>query len=75
VIVFVHSHLGRLVAQYKEYFNEASPHQEIGHQILGKPPAAIDITKPIVAQSVARRASPLLPESRVMPALGGGCAW
>src|ERR1039457_6114067 len=52
VIVFDDQHLGRLVAQYKEYFNEARPHQGIGQRIPGKPPAAIDITKPIVAKAV-----------------------
>ena len=52
VIVLDDQHLGRLVAQYKEYFNEARPHQGIGQRIQGNPPAAIDITKPIVAKPV-----------------------
>ena len=52
VIVLDDQHLGRLVAQYKEYFNEARPHQGIGQRIPGMQPAAIDITKPIVAKSV-----------------------
>ncbi len=52
VIVLDDRHLGRLVVQYKEYFNEARPHQGIGQRIPGRPPAAIDITKPIVAKPV-----------------------
>jgi len=52
VIVVDDQHLGRLVAQYKEYFNEARPHQGIGQRIPGKAPAAIDITKPIVTKPV-----------------------
>jgi len=52
VIVLDDQHLGRLVAQYKESLNEARPHQWIGRRIPGKPPAAIDITKPIVAKPV-----------------------
>jgi putative transposase len=52
VIVIDDQHLGRLVAQYKEYFNEARPHQGIGQRIPGKPAIAIDITKPIVAKPV-----------------------
>ena len=51
-IVIDDQHLGRLVAQYKEYFNEARPHQGIGQRIPGKPAVAIDITKPIVAKPV-----------------------
>ena len=49
VIVLDDQHLGRLVAQYKAYFNEARPHQGIGQRIPGKPAVTIDITKPIVA--------------------------
>jgi transposase InsO family protein len=52
VIVLDDQHLGRLVAQYKEYFNEARPHQGIGQRIPGKPAVTIDITKPIVATPV-----------------------
>ena len=52
VIVLDDQHLGRLVAQYKQYFNEARPHQGIGQRIPGKPVVAIDITKPIVAKPV-----------------------
>jgi putative transposase len=52
VIVLDDQHLGRLVAQYKEYFNEARPHQGIGQRIPGKAPEAIDITKPIVTKPV-----------------------
>ena len=52
VVVFDDQHLGRLVAQYKEYFNEARPHQGIGQRIPGKPPEVADVTKPIVVKSV-----------------------
>ena len=52
VIILGDQHLGRLIAQYKEYFNEARPHQGIGQRIPGKQPAIIDITKPIVAKPV-----------------------
>jgi hypothetical protein len=45
-------HLGRLVAQYKEDFNEARPHQGIGQRIPGKPAVTIDIIKPIAATPV-----------------------
>jgi len=47
-------HLGRLVAQYKEYFNEARPHQGIGQRATDpwKQPAVINITKPIVTKPV-----------------------
>jgi putative transposase len=52
VMVLDDQHLGRLVAQYTEYFNVARPHQGIGQRITGKPAVAIDITKPIVAKPV-----------------------
>jgi putative transposase len=52
VIVLNDGHLGRLVCQYKQYFNEARPHQGIGQRIPGKPAAVADITKPIVAKPV-----------------------
>jgi hypothetical protein len=52
VIVLDDQHLGWLVAQYKEYFNEARPHQGIGQRIPGKPAVTIDITNPIVATPV-----------------------
>lgn len=52
VIVLDDRHRGRLVAQYKEYFNEARPHQGIGQRIPGRVPAAIDITQPIVTKPV-----------------------
>jgi putative transposase len=51
-LVFDDQHLGRLVARYKECFNEARPHRGIGQRIPGKQPAVIDITKPIVAKPV-----------------------
>jgi hypothetical protein len=35
--------LGRIVGEYKGYFNEARPHQGIGQGIPGKPAVAIDI--------------------------------
>jgi transposase InsO family protein len=52
VIVLGDGHLGRLVGKYKQYFNEARPHQGIGQRIPGKPAAVADITKPIVASPV-----------------------
>jgi transposase InsO family protein len=52
VLVLDDQHLGRLVARYKEYFNEARPHQGIGQRIPGKQPTASDITKPIVAKPI-----------------------
>jgi transposase InsO family protein len=52
VILLDNGHLGRLVAKYKQYFNEARPHQGIGQRIPGKPATAADITKPIVASPV-----------------------
>jgi hypothetical protein len=50
MIVLDDRHLGRIVGEYKGYFNEARPHQGIGQQIPGKPAVAIDITKPIIAK-------------------------
>ena len=55
IIVLDDRHLGRIVGDYKGYFNEARPHQGIGQRIPGKPPGVADVTKPIV----------------VMPVLGG----
>ena len=52
VIVLDDGHLGRLVGKYKQYFNEARPHQGIGQRIPGKPGAVADIIKPIVASPV-----------------------
>ena len=52
VSVLDDQHLGRLVDKYKQYFNEARPHQGIGQRIPGKPAAIADITKPIVAKPV-----------------------
>jgi transposase InsO family protein len=53
VIVVDDEHLGRLVGQYRKYFNEARPHQGIGQRIPGKPAAAVpDPRKPIVANSL-----------------------
>jgi len=52
VTVLDDRHLGRLVGKYKQYFNEARPHQGIGQRIPGNPAALADITKPIVASPV-----------------------
>ncbi len=51
VIVLNDRHLGRLVAQYREYFNQARPHQGTGQRVPGKEAAMIvDITKSILAR-------------------------
>jgi transposase InsO family protein len=52
VIVLDDRHLGRIVGEYKDYFNEARPHQGIGQRIPGKPPGVADVTKPIVVKPV-----------------------
>ncbi len=52
VIVLDDQHLGRLVRQYQDYFNEARPHQGIGQRIPGKPVQAADLKKPIVVKPV-----------------------
>jgi transposase InsO family protein len=52
VIVLDDQHLGRLVRQYQEYFNEARPHQGIGQRIPGKQVEAVDLKKPIVVKPV-----------------------
>ena len=45
-------HLGRLVRQYRAYFNGARPHQGIGQRVPGKPPETVDIRKPIMVKPV-----------------------
>ena len=52
VIVLDDQHLGRLIRQYQEYFNEARPHQGIGQRIPGKLVQAVDLSKPIVVKPV-----------------------
>ena len=52
VIVLDDRHLGRIIGEYKGYFNEARPHQGIGQRIPGKPPEVADVTKPIVVRPV-----------------------
>jgi transposase InsO family protein len=52
VIVLDVQHLGRLVSQYRAYFNESRPHQGIGQRIPGKQVGAVDLNKPIVVKSV-----------------------
>jgi len=47
-------HLGRLVGKYKQYFNEAKPHQGIGQRIPRNPASVADITKPIEVSPVPR---------------------
>jgi putative transposase len=52
VIVLDERHLGRLMGEYKQYFNGARPHQGIGQKIpTGTPPAA-DTMKPMVVKPV-----------------------
>jgi putative transposase len=50
--VLSYEHLGRLMGQYQEYFNEARPHQGIGQRIPGKPILVVDPSKPIVLKPV-----------------------
>jgi len=45
-------HLGRLVREYRQYFNEARPHQGIGQRVPARQTVVDDVTKPIVASSV-----------------------
>jgi hypothetical protein len=52
VIVLDDRHLGRIVGEYKQYFNEARPHQGIGQRIPANPVAVPNITKRIVAKPV-----------------------
>jgi transposase InsO family protein len=52
VIVLDDQHLGRLVRQYQEYFNEARPHQGIGQRIPGKHAELADLKKPIMVKTV-----------------------
>jgi putative transposase len=52
VIVVHEQHLGRLMGEYKDYFNEARPHQGIGQRIPGKPALVADVTKTIVVKPV-----------------------
>ena len=52
VIVLDDQHLGRLVRQYRAYFNEARPNQGIGQRIPGKHLEAVDLKKPIVVEAV-----------------------
>jgi len=52
VIVLDDKHLGRLMGEYRNYFNEARPHQGIGQRVPGKPALVADVTKPIVAKPV-----------------------
>jgi len=52
VIVLGDQHLAGLIGQYRDYFNEARPHQGIGQRIPGKPATVVDITKAIVITPV-----------------------
>ena len=52
VVVLDEHHLGRLVREYRQYFNEARPHQGIGQRVPGKPPEPVDSRKPIVVKPV-----------------------
>ena len=44
VIVLGDQHLAGLIDQYKNYFNEARPHQGIGQRIPGNPATVADAT-------------------------------
>ncbi len=52
VCVLDEDHLGQLVRHYRRYFNEARPHQGIGHRVPGGQALVADVTKPIVARPV-----------------------
>jgi putative transposase len=52
VIVLGDEHLGRLMRRYRDYFNEARPHQGIRQRIPGKKAEAVDLKKPIEAKPV-----------------------
>jgi len=52
VIVLDDQHLARLMGEYKNYFNDARPHQGIGQRVPRKPALVGDVTKPIVAKPV-----------------------
>jgi putative transposase len=52
VIVLDEQHLGRLVRQYRAYFNEARPHQALAQRIPGKEAAVVDLTQPVVVRPV-----------------------
>jgi putative transposase len=45
-------HLARLMGEYKDYFNEARPHQGVGQRVPGRPALVADVTKPIVIKPV-----------------------
>jgi putative transposase len=52
VLVLDEDHPRRLVREYRQYFNEARPHQGIGQRAPGGQALAADVTKPIVATPV-----------------------
>jgi hypothetical protein len=45
-------HLGSLMRQYQQYFNESRPHQGIEQCVPARPATAIDPSKPIAAKIV-----------------------
>ena len=51
-IVLGDEHLDRLMRRYRDYFNEARPHQGIGQRIPGKKAEAVDLKKPIEVKPV-----------------------
>ncbi len=52
VLVLDEDHLGRLVREYRHYFNEVRPHQGIGQRVPGRQALVADVTKPILARPV-----------------------
>jgi len=50
VVVLDDQHLARLTGEYKDYFNEARPHQGIGQRVPGRPAHVADVAKPIVVK-------------------------
>jgi len=52
VLVLDEDHLGRLVREYRQYFNEARPHQGVGQRVPGRQAVFADLTKSIVARPV-----------------------
>ena len=52
VLVLDEDHLGRMVTEYQQYFNEARPHQGIGQRVPEGRAVVTDVTKPILARRV-----------------------
>ena len=52
VLLLDDRHLESLLRQYKLYFNENQPHQEIGHRVPVSDAHHVDLSKPIAIRSV-----------------------